>query len=52
MLFTKFVPAYHHNFGHQCKVSDYGFTKLAELFEAIPDIVKVCINILLLIYPQ
>ncbi|XP_025836484.1 meiosis regulator and mRNA stability factor 1 isoform X1 [Agrilus planipennis] len=41
MLFNKFVPAYHHHFGHQCKVSDYGFTKLIELFEAIPDTVKV-----------
>ena len=41
MLFDKFVPAYHHHFGHQCKVSDYGFTKLIELFEAIPDTVKI-----------
>nr|XP_008196767.1 PREDICTED: meiosis arrest female protein 1 isoform X2 [Tribolium castaneum] len=41
MLFTKFVPAYHHHFGHQCRVSDYGFTKLIELFEAIPDVVKI-----------
>lgn len=41
MLFNKFVPAYHHHFGHQCRVSDYGFTKLIELFEAIPDVVKV-----------
>ncbi|KAG5876129.1 hypothetical protein JTB14_007536 [Gonioctena quinquepunctata] len=41
MLFNKFVPAYHHHFGHQCKVSDYGFTKLIELFESIPDIVKI-----------
>lgn len=41
MLFNKFVPAYHHHFGHQCRVSDYGFSKLIELFEAIPDVVKV-----------
>ncbi|XP_072396076.1 meiosis regulator and mRNA stability factor 1 [Diabrotica undecimpunctata] len=41
MYFNKFVPAYHHHFGHQCKVSNYGFTKLIELFEAIPDIVKI-----------
>ncbi|KAJ8976619.1 hypothetical protein NQ317_017449 [Molorchus minor] len=40
MLFNKFVPAYHHHFGHQCKVSDYGFTKLIELFEAIPDVIS------------
>lgn len=41
MLFNKFVPAYHHHFGHQCRVSDYGFTKLIELFESIPDTVKI-----------
>ncbi|XP_020292238.1 meiosis arrest female protein 1 isoform X2 [Pseudomyrmex gracilis] len=41
MLFNKFVPSYHHHFGHQCRVSDYGFTKLIELFEAIPDVVKI-----------
>ncbi|KAG7210665.1 hypothetical protein KM043_012173 [Ampulex compressa] len=41
MLFNKFVPSYHHHFGHQCRVSDYGFTKLIELFESIPDVVKI-----------
>ncbi|XP_043257610.1 meiosis regulator and mRNA stability factor 1 [Colletes gigas] len=41
MQFDKFVPSYHHHFGHQCRVSDYGFTKLIELFEAIPDVVKI-----------
>ncbi|XP_012273569.1 meiosis regulator and mRNA stability factor 1 isoform X2 [Orussus abietinus] len=41
MLFNKFVPSYHHHFSHQCRVSDYGFTKLIELFEAIPDVVKI-----------
>lgn len=41
MVFNKFVPAYHHHFGHQCRVSDYGFAKLIELFEAIPDVVKI-----------
>ncbi|XP_015588590.1 meiosis regulator and mRNA stability factor 1 isoform X2 [Cephus cinctus] len=41
MLFNKFVPSYHHHFGHQCRVSDYGFTKLIELFEAIPNIVRI-----------
>lgn len=41
MLFNKFVPSYHHHFGHQCRVSDYGFTKLIELFESIPHIVKI-----------
>ncbi|KAK5640693.1 hypothetical protein RI129_009240 [Pyrocoelia pectoralis] len=41
MLFNKFVPGYHHHFGRQCKVSDYGFSKLVELFEAIPDVVDL-----------
>ncbi|KAL1498176.1 hypothetical protein ABEB36_009016 [Hypothenemus hampei] len=41
MLFNKFVPSYHHHFGYQCRVSDYGFTKLIELFEAIPDVVEI-----------
>lgn len=41
--FDKFVPAFHHHFGHQCKVSAYGFSKLIDLLEAIPDIVKVSI---------
>lgn len=49
MLFTKFVPAYHHHFGNQCRVSDYGFTKLVELFEAIPDFVRVRIFIMLVL---
>lgn len=43
MPFSKFIPAYHHHFGKQCRVSDYGFSKLAELFEAITDTVA-CIN--------
>lgn len=41
ILFHQFIPAYHHHYGHQCKVADFGFSKLIELFEAIPDIVKV-----------
>lgn len=41
MLFNRFIPSYHHHFGHQCRVSDFGFTKLIELFEAIPDVVKI-----------
>uniref|UniRef100_A0A1A7YJT0 Meiosis regulator and mRNA stability factor 1 n=1 Tax=Iconisemion striatum TaxID=60296 RepID=A0A1A7YJT0_9TELE len=41
MPFSKFIPTYHHHFGRQCKLSYYGFTKLLELFEAIPDIVTV-----------
>ncbi len=37
MPFAKFIPAYHHHFGRQCRVADYGYSKLAELFEAISD---------------
>lgn len=43
MLFNKFIPAYHHHYGHQCRVADYGFTKLIELFEAIPQVAKVLV---------
>lgn len=39
--FTAFVPHYHHHFGRQCRLSNYGFTKLQDLFEAIPDIVTI-----------
>lgn len=41
MPFNKFIPAYHHHFGHQCRVADYGFSKLIELFEALPHVVEV-----------
>ncbi|CAH1794385.1 unnamed protein product, partial [Owenia fusiformis] len=41
MQFNKFIPAYHHHFGRQCRVSDYGFTKLLELFEAIPEVLQM-----------
>ncbi|XP_035231343.1 meiosis regulator and mRNA stability factor 1-like isoform X2 [Stegodyphus dumicola] len=41
MAFNKFIPAYHHHFGKQCRVADYGFTKLIELFEAIPNVLEV-----------
>lgn len=43
MPFNKFIPSFHHHFGRQCRVSDYGFTKLLDLFEAIPHIVDVSI---------
>lgn len=41
MAFNKFVPAYHNQFGRQCRVSSYGCFKLIELFEAIPDTVVI-----------
>ena len=39
--FNKFIPAYHQHFGRQCRVGSYGFSKLIELFESIPDTVEV-----------
>jgi len=39
--FNKFIPHFHHHFGRQCKLSNYGFTKLIELLEAMPDTVHV-----------
>lgn len=40
---NKFIPAYHHHFGRQCRVADYGYTKLVDLFEAIPHVIQVTI---------
>ena len=52
MNFSKFIPYYHHHFGRQCRVADYGFTKLIELFEAIPHVVKVVTSLGRLILPD
>ena len=41
MPVSKFIPAYHHYFGRQCRVADHGYTKLQELFEAIPHAIQV-----------
>jgi len=41
LSFNRFIPAYHHHFGRQCRVADYGFTKLIQLLEALPNIVQV-----------
>ncbi|KAM8933472.1 meiosis regulator and mRNA stability factor 1 isoform 2-T2 [Pelodytes ibericus] len=41
MPFNKFIPSYHHHFGRQCKLTYYGFTKLLDLFEAIPDVLQI-----------
>ena len=38
---NKFIPAYHQHFGRQCRLADYGFTKLIELIEAIPTIIEI-----------
>lgn len=39
--FRKFVRSYHYYFGFQCKLSDYGFMRLAELLEALSGIVEM-----------
>lgn len=41
MNFSKFVPAYHNHFGKQCRVADYGYTKLIELFEGMSSVIQV-----------
>ena len=38
---NKFIPAYHHHFGHQCRVSDYGFAKLQDLLQSIGDVITL-----------
>lgn len=41
MPINKFIPSYHHHFAKQCRVSDYGYTKLLELLEAVPHVLQV-----------
>ncbi|XP_026838680.1 meiosis regulator and mRNA stability factor 1-like isoform X1 [Drosophila erecta] len=41
MKFNRFIPAYHNHFGKQCRVADYGYTKLIELFEALSNVVQI-----------
>ncbi|CAH8868659.1 unnamed protein product [Trichobilharzia szidati] len=38
---NKFIPSYHHHFSRQCRVSDYGFTKLADLLDAISHVIQI-----------
>lgn len=45
MSFNKFIPTYHHHFGRQCKLSYYGFNKLMDLFEAIPEVLMVSVRV-------
>lgn len=44
MPISKFIPSYHHHFAKQCRVSDYGYSKLLELLEAVPHVLQVCIR--------
>ena len=39
--FNKFTAAYNQHFKRQCRVADYGFTKLAFLLKAVPESVQV-----------
>lgn len=41
MPISKFIPAYHHHYAKQCRVSDYGYSKLLELLEAVPHVLQV-----------
>lgn len=43
LLLGRFIPAYHHHFGRQCRVADYGYTKLVDLLESqvIANVVQV-----------
>ena len=39
--FEKFACSYHYHYGYQCRLSDYGYLKLADLMEAITGVVEV-----------
>lgn len=41
LKFSRFIPAYHNHLGKQCRVADYGYTKLIDLFEALSPVVQV-----------
>ena len=41
LTYNKFITSYHHFFGHQCRVVDFGFSRLAELFDSIPHVLQV-----------
>ncbi len=45
---SKFVSAYHQYFSRQCRVADYGFSKIIDLLSAIPKSVQVITTIPLL----
>lgn len=49
---SHFIPSYHHHFAKQCRVSDYGYSKLIELLEAVPHVLQVRRVMRLLVYRQ
>ncbi len=38
---SKFVSSYHQYFSRQCRVADYGFSKIIDLLLAIPKSIQV-----------
>ena len=40
MPFDRFIPSYHHHHGRQCRVADYGYTRLMDLLDAVPHVVQ------------
>ncbi|XP_077300818.1 meiosis regulator and mRNA stability factor 1-like protein isoform X6 [Arctopsyche grandis] len=41
MPFSRLIPSYHLHFGRQCRVADYGFTRLADLLDSLNHTVQV-----------
>jgi len=39
--FNKLIPTYHHHFGRQCRLGNYGFLKLIDLIDAMPHCVHI-----------
>ena len=39
--FKDFIPAYHRQYGRQCRLIRFGFNKLSDLFESLPQVVQV-----------
>lgn len=44
LVFCRLIPAFHHHFGRQCRVADYGFTKLPDLLAALSNTIVVSIR--------
>lgn len=42
---SKFVSAYHQYFSRQCRVADYGFSKIIDLLSAVPKSVQVRLDL-------
>ena len=39
--FAKLIPAYHHHFGRQCRVSDYGHLSLSSLLQTLQTTIQI-----------